>query len=134
MVRGVGAPLDEPHRSLLIVDDHDRARDGLAELLRETAPPLDIAAVADAESAFRRCRSEPPDVVLLDFRLPGSDGASVIRELRHIAPSSQVVVLTGDPNPTVVAAATDAGAAACVGKAGDIDALLQTIRQVAGWD
>ena len=114
--------------SLLIVEDHRQAREGLVDLLAEVWPALQVQAVATAEEAFGRCRADPPDGVLLDYRLPGSDGVDVIERLRQLAPATAVVVLTADPNRSVQAAVSQAGAAACVGKSGDFHVLLDTIR------
>ncbi len=71
---------DAPHRLLLVEDDDDHA-----ELFRLAFPDREIRHVRTAEAALDALRdagSPPPDLVVLDLKLPGHDGLHVLREVR----------------------------------------------------
>ncbi len=117
---------------MLVVDDHDAARVGMVELLGESAANLRLDAVSSAQEALTCCVALAPDVVLLDYRLPGRDARDTIAALRRLMPDGAVIVLTGDQNPSVRAAVRAAGAHGCVSKAGDIGELIAAIEGAAG--
>ncbi len=113
---------------VLLVEDSDVYRDSLVFLL-ETRPDLVVvAAVADGAAALRAYREREPDVVVLDYRLPDVDGATV-------APSSDidgpVVFLSASAGAEEYDAASSAGAA-LVRKDEGIDALVRAVRAAAG--
>ncbi|MEV6587568.1 response regulator transcription factor [Streptomyces acidicola] len=99
--------LPGPHLRVLVADDNPVVRAGLAALLG--AHP-DIEVVADAtngEEAVRRAADCRPDVILLDVRMPGTDGLTALPELAALAP---VMMLTYSREPEVVAEALRRGA------------------------
>jgi DNA-binding NtrC family response regulator len=81
--------------NVLIVDDDEVVR--LSHLRSLQSACRDIAAVGDGEDALRAMERQPFDVVLLDLRMPGMDGMSVLRTIKHKWPESEVVVITGYP-------------------------------------
>ncbi|MEZ5264201.1 MAG: response regulator transcription factor [Acidimicrobiales bacterium] len=121
----------ERRRRVLLVDDHARARQALRELLEELDPQLCIELAADGTAAVRRCAEEPPDLVLLDYRIPGATAAETLARLHGADADLPVVVLTGDPTADVVDEVIAAGALACLGKAGNVEDLLDVIRSHA---
>jgi DNA-binding NarL/FixJ family response regulator len=115
----------EPIR-VLLVEDSEVYRDSLVFLL-DTRSDVDVvAAVGDGASAVRAAREHGPDVVVLDYRLPDVDGATVASEL-----SGPVVFLSASAGRDEYDAASSAGAA-LVRKDEGIDALLAAIRAAAG--
>ncbi|MEW2394564.1 response regulator transcription factor [Streptomyces sp. NPDC046862] len=99
--------LPGPPLRVLVADDNPVVRAGLAALLG--AHP-DIEVVADAtngEEAVREAAAHRPDVVLLDVRMPGTDGLTALPELAALAP---VMMLTYSREPQVVAEALRRGA------------------------
>ncbi len=120
----------EAPRRIMVVDDHEDTRQVVVELLGELRPQWRLGGVGTAGEALQWCRDDPPDVVLLDYRLPDSSGADVVRALRTACPSAAVIVLTGDPSPAVVAQSLEAGAAACLGKSGDVVDLAAVVERV----
>jgi DNA-binding NarL/FixJ family response regulator len=79
----------------LIVDDHEVVREGL-RLSLSRAPHIRVVGEAsDGESAVELALRRKPDVVIMDVRMPGMDGLSVIREARRIRPDIAVVIITG---------------------------------------
>jgi DNA-binding NarL/FixJ family response regulator len=97
--------------SLLIVDDHPVVRDGLRGMF--TADPRFevLGEAGDGAEAIATAELLRPDVILMDLRMPGTDGVAAIRELTKRGVPSRVLVLTtydtdGDVLPANPAAAT----------------------------
>ena len=117
-------------RKLLLVDDSDVYRSTL-ELLLGREPGLEVVAVApDAETALRLCDEHEVDVVLLDYRLPDADGASVTASIVASHPHVTVVCLTAEASEEERTAVLAAGAAAVVEK-GDLAELVEEIHSAA---
>ncbi|HEX4610201.1 MAG TPA: response regulator [Urbifossiella sp.] len=74
------ATLFIPRLAVLVVEDYPDAADSCAELLRAYGYRADVARTG--EDALRRAADDPPDVALLDLRLPDLDGCEVARRLR----------------------------------------------------
>ena len=102
-------PADRPLR-LLLVDDHEVVRQGLAALLARR-PGFQVVAeagtVAEALAASRRFH---PDLVVMDVRLPDGTGIEACRDIRAEMPETRVVMLTSYPDEEAVLAAILAGA------------------------
>jgi DNA-binding NarL/FixJ family response regulator len=86
------APAPAPLR-VLLVDPDDRVRESLAGLLRIGARCLVIGTAGTADEAVLLAAETAPDVVVVDPRLPGIDGAVLIARLRAVAPETRVLVL-----------------------------------------
>ncbi|MEK6192123.1 MAG: response regulator transcription factor [Chloroflexota bacterium] len=95
---------------LLLVDDHEVVRQGLAALLARR-PAFQVVAeagtVVEALAAARRFR---PDLVIMDVRLPDGTGIEACRDIRAEMPETRVVMLTSYPDEEAVLAAILAGA------------------------
>src|SRR5256885_273298 len=101
---------------VVLVEDNDVFREAL-ELMLEVTPDIRVvAAVGSGESALELCPRLDPDVVLVDYRLPGLDGVETTAELGAICPRASVVVLTAAAETSEIAALRDAGAVACLTK------------------
>ncbi|MGD0066557.1 MAG: response regulator transcription factor [Streptosporangiaceae bacterium] len=116
--------------SVLIVDDHPVVRRGLRVLL-EVQDGIEVAGEAgDAAAALALAAEHAPDVVLLDLKLPGTDGIAVLGELKARGSAARVLVLTSDTEPTAASLAVRSGAAGVLYKDVDPDALVRAIRSV----
>ncbi len=95
---------------VLIVDDHQVARLGMAELLRGSDFSIAAEVSSGAEAMEFLATGEKVDLVLLDIRMPKSDGLSVLQSLRQNYETLKVVVVSGYDNPTYIARAAALGA------------------------
>src|SRR5919199_2490862 len=95
--------------SVLLVDDHDVFRQGLAKLLRDEGFEI-VGEAADGEEAVRLVRRLAPDVVVMDLRLPKLSGLEAIRRIAVEGPSTRVLVLTISADEEDVTEAVLAGA------------------------
>jgi DNA-binding NarL/FixJ family response regulator len=125
--------VDHPQRlRLLIVDDHAVVREGLEAMLG-SAPGIDrIATAASGAEALQACAAFQPQVILLDLRMPSSDGFSVLDHLLPRWPQVRVLVLSASAAPAEVALARQRGAAGYLSKSSDRATLLRAIHAVAG--
>ena len=80
---------------ILIVDDDEVVRRAYLRSLRSVS--CEVAAASDGEEALQTMEQNPFDVVLLDMRMPGQDGLSVLRTIKQKWPESEVVIITGYP-------------------------------------
>jgi DNA-binding NarL/FixJ family response regulator len=94
---------------LLVVDDHDIVRRGIASLVEGEGIQI-VAEAADGADAARLARKHKPDVVLLDVRLGAEDGLDCIKRLLAAAPNTRVVMLSAFESTTYVARSVSAGA------------------------
>jgi two-component system NarL family response regulator len=116
---------------LLVVDDVPLFRAGLISALKDAG--LDVVGEADtAEGAVAEAESLQPDLVLLDVLMPGLSGLEVVEKITAVAPSSQVVLLTGSESEEDMLIAIKAGARGYVVKDTPFPALVESIAHVAG--
>ena len=122
-----GQPID-----VVLVEDNDTFRQALELMLGLTPDVRVVAAVADGESALSVCPDLQPDVVLVDYRLPGLDGVETTTALRAALPKTAVVVLTAAAEHEEIQALYDAGAVACLTKDRGVEEIVGAIREAAG--
>jgi two-component system invasion response regulator UvrY len=116
---------------IVLIEDNEVFRQALRVLL-ELGGEIEIAAEAEeGERAVELCRQHEPDVILLDYRLPGMDGVRVARRVRAACPRVAVVVLTAAAQEREIEALLENGAVACVRKNEPLDAILDAIRRAA---
>ncbi|MGC0416187.1 response regulator [Embleya sp. AB8] len=105
----MSADRDDPVR-VLVVDDQELVREGIASLLGIQPGISVIGAVSDGRRAVTVAVAEQPDVVLMDVRMPVLDGVAATWELTERAPSCRVIMLTTFDDDEYVADALRAGA------------------------
>ena len=116
---------------VLIADDHAMVRMGLASLL-ETEPDIEVVGEAEnGEAAVRLAAELRPDVIVMDFSLPGMDGAEATAAVLKASPSSKVLILTSFGTSADLARAMAAGAVGAVTKNLSNDELSSAIRDTA---
>lgn len=95
--------------SVLIIDNHEVARMGLAQLLAGADVEI-VGESAGGEQAVRQIGQSTPDVALLEIRFPDIDGFDLLEQLRRASPRTRMVVFSAFDNPTYVARALTLGA------------------------
>jgi DNA-binding NarL/FixJ family response regulator len=120
------APHDGPR--VLLVDDHDLFRTGLRNLLEEQGIQV-VAEAGTGADAINLVRELTPDVVVMDFRLPGMDGVETTLALAKECPDVAVVCLTASASPRELDALKAAGAVDCLRKDEELDVIVGAIRK-----
>ena len=118
---------------IVIADDHEIVRIGLKVTL-EAAGMRVVADVADGVAAFSAVQRHRPDVALLDVRMPGGDGISCLSRIKLDVPETQVLMLSGNDNPTYLARAAALGAGGYLLKDVSAEQVVNAVRSVAGGD
>jgi len=131
-----GAPQDasphaEPIRTM-IVDDHALFRRGL-EMVLEGEPDIDLVGQAsDGAEAVEKAAESLPDIVLMDIRMPRSNGIEACRAVKAAAPSAKIVILTISDEEEDLFEAIRAGASGYLLKDIPLDEVADTVRAVHG--
>ena len=115
---------------VILADDHAAIRSGLRLILEASEDVVVVAEAADGRGAVTNARAMRPDVVLMDIRMPGTDGISATRQI--VADGlADVLVLTTFDLDEYVFGALRAGAAGFLLKTADAATLLDAVRRVA---
>jgi DNA-binding NarL/FixJ family response regulator len=115
---------------VLVVDDHRLMLEAIRVQLEREDDISVVGCVDSGEAVVALVGQTGPDVVLLDVRMPGMDGLTVLEQLQARYPSVAVVMLSGIEDPALVRAALERGAAAFVLKGIDPHDLAGAVRQV----
>jgi DNA-binding NarL/FixJ family response regulator len=116
---------------VIIADDHDLVRNGLAVLL-EAFPDLGlVGSASNGQEVIMLCDRIEADVVLMDLDMPRIGGIPATRTLRRCHPRIQIVALIGFDEGEMVEEVMAAGAAGYVYKNAPIDAVAKAIRDAA---
>ncbi|MFC5178749.1 response regulator [Nocardioides taihuensis] len=120
---------------VLLCDDQELVRAGLDMLLAGEASVEVVGQAADGLEAVRLARSEVPDVVLMDIRMPGLDGIEATRRIRAGGPEApRVVILTTFDLDEYVFAAFRAGASGFLLKDSPRERILEAVQHAAAGD
>jgi DNA-binding NarL/FixJ family response regulator len=115
---------------LLVVDDHEVVRQGLAALLDRREGFQVVAEAGSVAESIEQARRHKPDIVVMDVRLPDGSGIEACREIRAELPETRVVMLTSYPDEEAVLSAIIAGASGYLLKqvrARDLVAALEAV-------
>jgi NarL family two-component system response regulator LiaR len=112
----------------MIVDDHIMVRRGLETFLMVFDDLILVGEAENGADAIRLCAEILPDVVLMDMVMPGMDGVSAIRAIRHQFPSVKVLALTSFHDGELVKNALEAGAIGYLLKDISVDEIARAIR------
>jgi two-component system response regulator DevR len=115
---------------ILLVDDHEVVRLGLATLLEDIPGVIVVGEAGSAREAMIACERLDPDLVILDIRLPDQTGVDVCRRITERWPDMRVIMLTSYTNDDLIAEAVLAGASGYVLKQVGNEELLRAIEAV----
>ena len=113
-------------RRCLIADDHPGVMAGLAELLVEAGFEI-TGRARNGPQAVALALADPPACAVVDYRMPGLQGADLLVELRAIAPSTAIVVYTAEASAGLAEEALAAGAAGIVLKESPLSDVLRAL-------
>lgn len=117
---------------VLIVEDNQTFRETL-HLLFELRPEVRVvASVASGDEAPDACLEHKPDVVLMDYRMPGMNGAEATRAVLQACPRARVVCLTASITQNEVEELAKAGVVRCLTKDEGFDEIIAAVRDAAG--
>ena len=116
---------------IVLVEDNQVFREALELLLGLRSDVEVVASVGDGTEAVPACKAYEPDVVLMDYRLPGLDGVQATLAVRAACPDTAVVCLTASANATEMEALREAGAVACLTKDQELDTIVEALRTAA---
>ena len=108
---------------ILVVDDEEVVR--LSHLRLLSATHCRVETVWNGCDALREMERKPFDLVLLDLRMPGMDGMSILKMMKQRWPESEVVVITGYPSIETATEAIRLGAYDYLAKPADPDRVIK---------
>ena len=112
---------------VLLVDDNQVFREGLELVLGLRSEIQVVGSAEDGPEAAELAGELRPDVILMDYRLPGMDGVAATAAVLEASPDSAVVGLTATANLRERQALYDAGAVACLSKDDDLEQIVEAI-------
>ena len=116
---------------ILLVEDNQVFREALELLLGMRADLEVVASVGDGSEVVAAVERFKPQVVLMDYRLPGMDGVQATAAVRESHPDVAVVCLTASANAREIEALYAAGATACLTKDQELDAIVNALLEAA---
>jgi DNA-binding NarL/FixJ family response regulator len=117
-------------KSVVIVEDDPQLQEQLVAVLKRAADIECLYAVSSAEEALQRIPKQPPDVVLMDIKLPGRSGIECVAELKKDLPDLDIIMLTIYQNDENIFQALKAGAGGYLLKSSQSKKLYDAIRDV----
>lgn len=114
---------------ILIVDDNQAICKGLCELLQEADPDYHCESASDGNEALTKAKAIKPDVVVLDFSMPGMGGLSAARLISHRLPGTKILLHTAHGSEMLGANASRYGVLRVVEKT-DGRNLFDIIREI----
>ena len=120
-----------PPVRILLVEDNDVFREALELLLGMRSDVQVVGAVGDGAAAVSAAVEHRPDVVLMDYRLPGLDGIQATAQVVEAVPQVAVVALTASADDAEREALVEAGAVMCLNKDQELDDIVGAILQAA---
>jgi len=116
---------------ILLVEDNQVFREALELLLGMRADVEVVASVGDGSEVVSAVERYRPEVVLMDYRLPGMDGVQATAAVKEAHPEVAVVCLTASANSREIEALYEAGAAACLTKDQELDVIVEAVKSAA---
>jgi UDP-3-O-[3-hydroxymyristoyl] N-acetylglucosamine deacetylase len=117
-------------KTILVVDDEDKVRESVKEVLTDEG--YRVLDTADATCVLEMIEAERPGLVLLDIWMPKIDGIGLLKEIKSKKPSTNVVMISGHGNIHTAVTATKFGAFDFIEKPVSLDGLLHTVQRALG--
>ncbi len=115
---------------ILVADDHPVVREGIRKLI-DLEDDLEVVGEAnDGRGVLEIVKESKPDIILLDLKMPGMDGLSVLQTLQHMKSSCRAIVLTASEDKNEWVQAMKLGCCGIVVKQTAPELILKSIRKV----
>ena len=114
---------------VMVVDDTEHVREMLGTMLELDGFDV-VARVSGGQEAIDHVVATAPNVVVMDYKMPGMDGLTATRKVRELVPDVGVILYTAYLDDTIEEAAREAGAALCIGKVEGIEQLERRISEM----
>ncbi len=115
---------------VLLADDHKIVREGLRRIIEESGEMEVVAEAADGNEAISKTLDTRPDVAVVDISMPGMDGLEVVSQLKALAPSMPVLILTMHDEEQYVVRAVESGAMGYVTKQAAPEQLVDAVKKL----
>ena len=112
---------------VIVVDDNRDLGMLTSEMLVERGFRVNIA--FDGETALAKIKQEPYDVMILDYRLPGISGLTVLEKTHQIRPNLRTIMISAFGDDSTRARAKELGAYAFLDKPFNIDGLVKVVKK-----
>ncbi len=116
--------------NILLVDDHELVRTGISRIIDDVRGMKVIGEAESGEEAVKWCRSNDPDVVLMDINMPGIGGLDAMHRILRINEDIKIIMLTMHTENPFPSKVMQAGAAGYLSKSAAPDEVLNAIRAV----
>ena len=116
---------------ILVVDDHALVRFSLKQAIEGQSDLVFVAEAANGVEALERYRKHLPDVVTMDYQLPGQNGIEITQKLRTEFPEARILLFSIYDGAEDVWRAMQAGASGYISKSVEIEEMLRAIRSVS---
>ena len=117
--------------SVTIVDDHFLFAEALGSVIREI-PEYDLVGIAvTGPQAISMVQEKRPEVILLDYHLPGYTAEQLIPRFRSLSPASRIIILTSDTSSASLVKGIQAGVSGYLTKDRALDDVVQALRLVS---
>jgi two-component system response regulator NreC len=116
---------------VVIADDHELMRNGLIQLLSSMEEVKLVGECANGKRLVQIVQHERPDMVITDIKMPLMDGIEATKELRKIAPNTQVLAISFFDNEYLIVKMLEAGALGYMVKDSTKEEMAEAIRTVA---
>lgn len=118
------------HR-IFVLDDHVSVREGVRRLIAAEWPRVEAILFGQPLEMLSALGQQPPDLLIMDWTMPGMDGSSLIRETRRLRPNLPVLVYSMHAASAMGVQAIKAGAAGYISKDAPAAELIEAIRHVS---
>ncbi len=115
---------------IAITDDHPMVRDGLLSMLRPLEHIEVVGEYVDGRQLLDGLRQKQPDVLLLDFQLPGAGGEVLVPQLRKLYPKMRIIIVTSNSSIYNIKMMLNSGVCGYLLKSTDQELLVHAIEQV----
>lgn len=117
-------------KQVFLVDDHPTLREGLHKLVRKVEGCEVCGEAASAEEALRKIPQLLPDLLITDISLPGKSGLELIKDLRQLVPTMEILVFSMHDESLYAERSLKAGAKGFLMKGANTQCLLEAIEKV----